>query len=210
MTHPPVCLISQQPDTREQGEMERGQSRPQGTFKMPLWADVRQQLLCAKLTKPERNTCCLGERGLIQEMALLAPSPPYPLTREGINSESAATRKNGGSEGHWGQTGHLAKTHHGRYCSDVIAAFLWQNGATSGMFDLDRGGPLVFRASQIKRNFQNIQAAGVTLVESCCSTGSRTTSRANTGSWLKPSYSECVYFDSTSGKQSTLTPLNPS
>lgn len=36
VTHPPGCLISQQPDTEERGEMERGQGYPQGTFKMPL------------------------------------------------------------------------------------------------------------------------------------------------------------------------------
>lgn len=153
MTHPPVCLISQQPDTGERGEMERGQSCPQGTFKMPLWADVRQQLLSAKLTKPERDTCCLGGRGLIQEMALPPPTPSYPLTGEGgLNSESAchqekqkwrSLRSNGTLSGH-----------------DVIAAFLRQDGATSGMLDLNRGGPLVFKASQMKRKFHNIQAAG--------------------------------------------------
>lgn len=63
LTRPSVCLISQQPDTGERGEMERGQRRPHGTFKMPLWGDVRQELLSAQLTKPETCTDVVWEEG---------------------------------------------------------------------------------------------------------------------------------------------------
>lgn len=123
MTHPLVCLISQQPDTGEPGEMERGQSCPQGTFKMPLWGFAGQHLLWAKLTKPERNTCCLGERGLIQEMVPPPCSLRTPWQGRGYTLRALATRKNRGSEGHLGRMGHLAKTHPGRYGCDIIAAF---------------------------------------------------------------------------------------
>ena len=40
-----------------------------------------------------------------------------------------------------------------------MAAFLRQDGATSGMSDLGQGGPLVVKASQMKRKFHNTQAA---------------------------------------------------
>lgn len=102
-----------------------------GDFQNAIMSRCETQLHSAKLTKPERDTCCLGVRGLIQEMALLPPPPLPPLH---LSSESA-TRKNRGSKGHWGQTGHLPKTHPGRYGCDVIAAFLRQDGATSGMSD---------------------------------------------------------------------------
>lgn len=79
----------------------------------------------------------MGGWEVIQEMT---PPPTYPLTREGINSE----KKNMGSEGHCGQTGHLVKTHPGHYGCDVSVAFLKRDGATSATADLDggRGGGL--------------------------------------------------------------------
>lgn len=74
-----------------------------------------------------------------------------------------AIGKNGGSKGQWGQMGHLAKTHFGHNGCDVIVAFFRHHDATSGTFDLGRGGPLVFNASQITERFVNSQAAGVQL-----------------------------------------------
>ena len=55
-----------------------------------------------------------------------------------------------------------------------MAAFLRQDGATSGMTDLGQGGPLVVKASQMKRKFHNTQAArSIFCRKNCSCTGSR-------------------------------------
>lgn len=121
------------------------------------------------------------------------PSPLVPPCNQRRNELwQPLEKKNRGSEGHWGQTGHLAKTHPTRYGCDVTA-LLQLEGATSGMFDLDWGGPLVFKASQIKRTFHNFKAAGVFSFKTLWAAASR----VNRGSWLEPPYNQRFYFDGT-------------